>query len=271
MGTWGSGPFDNDAAADFLAEAEASPARFVSKKLRGIAEAPTGTYVDVDDGGAAWAACEIVALAFGYGDASALDDSVLEIVGKVRPKEDHRLLALKVLPRLADPATSELAALRHEGNDGAQFDESLSQLRERLESAKKGLRHLPKPKTGDVIVLKAAADSKELIVVQVVGSGEVAVFEGTCADERKALDALNTRRARRVPAWANKLSQRGRTIAHVSPRKDLRGKKLYASETGSLEGYFLAPASAGRGRIVLYDEARVYDVLTPHDEEAIRK
>lgn len=271
MGTWGPSPFDNDAAADFLGEAEASPARFVSKKLREIAKMPTGRSLDVDDGSAGWAACEIVALAFGYGDTSTLGDSVLDIVGKLRPKEDDRLLALKALPRLADRAMSELAALWHEGKDGAQFDASLTQLRERLESAKKGPRELPKPKTGDVIVLQAAPDSKEMIVVQVVGPGEVAVFEGTCGDERDALDSLKTRPARRIPASVNKILRRGRTIANVPPRKDLRGKKLYAGETGSIEEYVLATASAGGAQIVSYDEARDRDVLQPYDEEAIRR
>jgi hypothetical protein len=68
MGTWGPGPFDNDAAADFLGALQASPSRVVAKALREIVRTPVGEYIDVDDGGAAWAASELVALAFGRGD-----------------------------------------------------------------------------------------------------------------------------------------------------------------------------------------------------------
>src|ERR1700730_8153882 len=98
MGTWGPGPFANDAAADFLDMLRTSSARAVTKVLREIAGVPAGQYIDVDDGGAGWAAGEIVALAFGYGDdAELLEEHVLDLAGKLRPDEAHRLLALGVL------------------------------------------------------------------------------------------------------------------------------------------------------------------------------
>jgi hypothetical protein len=111
---------------------------------------------------------------------------------KVRPKEEHRLLGLDVLQRIADRANSELAGLWHEGSDGAQFDAAPEHLRSRLQAASEGPRELPKPKVGDVITLLASPTSAELVVVQVVGSGEVAVFEGTCTDEKSALDCVET-------------------------------------------------------------------------------
>src|SRR5678815_3370874 len=119
MGAWGPGPFDNDAAADFLREAQegsgaGSVERAVVKALRAIARAPAGRDIDVDDGGAAWAACELVALAFGRGDDSVEGDA-RDAAARVTPKEAHRLLALEALPRIADPARSEIAALWHEG------------------------------------------------------------------------------------------------------------------------------------------------------------
>lgn len=85
MGTWGPGPFDNDAAADFLDALRASPARILAKALREIARAPAGKYIDFDDAGAGWSACEMVALAFGYGDTAALNDHILDLAGKLRP------------------------------------------------------------------------------------------------------------------------------------------------------------------------------------------
>src|SRR5512145_1871827 len=135
MGTWGPGPFDNDAAAEFLDTLRASPSRVVTKILREIAGTQAGKYIDVDDGGAGWAACEIVALAFGYGDVAAVDDHILDLAARLRPQEVHRTLALEALPRIADRTNSELAALWHEGTDGAPFDTAIEHLRSRLQAA----------------------------------------------------------------------------------------------------------------------------------------
>jgi hypothetical protein len=269
MGTWGPGPFDNDAAADFLDTLGTSPTRFVAKTLREITRTPAGKYIDVDDGGAGWSACELVALAFGYGDTGALDDHILDLAGKLRPKEEHRLLALEVLPRVADRINSELAGLWHEGSDGAQFDAALEHLRSRLEASSKGPRELAKPKAGDVIALQVSAAFTELVVVQVVNSGEVAVFEGACADEGAALDCVRGRPARRVLTSVSKLLRRGRVLGNVPVRKDLKGRKVYAGESGAIERYILMTASAGSARGVAYEEARDYDEHRHYDKDAI--
>jgi hypothetical protein len=270
MGTWGPGPFANDAAAEFLDMLRASSARVVTKVLREIAGAPAGKYIDVDDGGAGWAACEMVALAFGYGDDSELlDDHVLDLAGKLRPNEEHRLLALEVLQRIADRDHSELSGLWHEGGDGATFDTALEHLRVRLQAASQGARQLSKPRPGDVIALPDAPSTARLIVVQVVGSGEVAVFEGTCADDKAAIDCVRGRSARRVPVSVNKLVRRGRVLGNVPLRKDLRGKRLYAGEAGAIEQYILMTASAGGIRQVPYEEAREYDEHRHYDKDAI--
>jgi hypothetical protein len=270
MGTWGPGPFANDAAAEFLDMLRASSARVVTKVLREIAGAPAGKYIDVDDGGAGWAACEIVALAFGYGDDSELlDDHVLDLAGKLRPNEEHRLLALEVLQRIADRDHSELSGLWHEGGDGAKFDMALEHLRIRLQAASQGARQLSKPRPGDVIALPDAPSTARLIVVQVVGSGEAAVFEGTCADDKAAIDCVRGRSARRVPVSVNKLVRRGRVLGNVPLRKDLRGKRLYAGEAGAIEQYILMTASAGGIRQVPYEEAREYDEHRHYDKDAI--
>jgi hypothetical protein len=270
MGTWGPGPFANDAAADFLDTLRTSSARVVTKVLREIAGAPAGKYIDVDVGGAGWAACEIVALAFGYGDApELLEDHVLDLAGKLRPSEEHRLLALDVLQRIADRDHSELAGLWHEGSDGTKFDTALEQLRVRLLAASEGARQLSKPRPGDVIALPDAPSTARLIVVQVVGSGEVAVFEGTCADDKAAIDCVRDRSARCVPVSVNKLVRRGRVLGNVPLRKDLKGKRMYAVEAGAIEQYVLMTASAGGTRQVPYEEAREYDEHRHHDKDAI--
>jgi hypothetical protein len=232
------------------------PSRFVEKTLRRVAGAPVGKYIEVDDGSACWAACKLVALAFGYGDAAGVDDAILDVVAKLRPKEEQRGLALDVLSRIANGAASELASLWHEGNDAAKFDSSLADLRTRLETASGGPRELPKPKTGDVIVLPITT-SPELIVVEVVGSGEVAVFEGTCPDPTAALESVKHRPARRVPTSVNRLLRRGSVIGKAPIRKDLEGKKFYAFEMGAIEHYALATANGAGVRSASYEEGEV--------------
>jgi len=266
MGAWGPGPFDNDAAVEFLNTLRASPSRLVTKVLRQIARTPPETYIDIDDGGAGWAACEIVALSFGYGDTAA-EDHILDLAEKLRPKEEHRTLALDVLRRIADRSNSELAVLWHEGSDGEQFDAGLEHLRSRLQAASAGPRQLAKPKAGDVIVLPASTASTELVVVQVVNSVEVAVFAGICTDERVALDVAKSRPAHRLPTSVKILLRRGRALGNVALRKDLKGRKVYAGESGAIEGYVLMAANTARP--VSYEEARDYDEHRHYDEEAI--
>lgn len=270
MGTWGPGPFDNDAASDFLEQLHASPSRVVAKALRDVAKRPAGNYIDVDDGGAAWAACELVALAFGYGDADAAGDAVLDMAARLTPKQEQRRLALEVLTRIADRTTSELAGLWHEGSDGAGFDASIAHLRTRLEAASSGARESPKAKKGDVIALGAASSSGDMIVVQVVAPREVAVMMGTFVDDATALATVKHGPAQRLPAPVNELLRKGRVLGNVPVRKDLRGKKLYAGEIGAITGYILATASAGGARVVSYEEACDRELLRPYGEDAIR-
>jgi len=271
MGAWGSGPFDNDAAVELLDRLATSPSRVVTKVLRQIAEAPPGTYIDIDEGGAGWAACEIVALSFGYGDTETdqADARVLDLAARLGPKREHRTLALEVLRRVADRSNSELAMLWHEGADGEQFDAGLQRLRSRLLAASAGPRQHAKPRPGDVFALPAAASSTDLVVVQVVNSGEVAVFEGICADARAVLEFMNGRSARRLPASISELLRCGRALGNAPLRKELKARKLYAGESGAIESYVLMAASAGSARPVSYAEARHHDEHRHYDASAI--
>ena len=273
MGAWGLGPFENDGAADFLDEVSGSPSRVVTRTLQRIAKKAPGRNIDVDDGTAGWAACELVALAFGRGETDALDDNVLDAVAKLPAKEEQRLLALEVLARIAVPETSELAALWHEGHqgkEGARFDALVDGLRARLTAASAGPLERTRAKKGDVIALSVAAGATELFVVQVVGPGEVAVFSGTWMEESVALAALKTCLARRVPTAVAKLLRRGRLLGHMPVRKDLSGRKLYAGETGSFVHYALSTANGGDLQIVSYDQARDHDLLLRYGEESLR-
>jgi hypothetical protein len=185
--------------------------------------------------------------------------------------QKQRALALAALPRIADRERSELAGLWHEGDGGARFDALLAGLRDRLlEAGSSGPLAKPaKPKKGDVIALPAAPGSKELVIVQVLGPHEIAVFTGTSSDEATAIASVKTRPARRVPASANGLARKGRVLGDVPLRKELAQKKLYADEAGALEGYALSLASGGGLRLVSYDEARDIELLHAHDEAEI--
>ena len=70
MGTWGEGPFDNDAAQDWLdALCESEDAfTLLFNTLVVVAETPEEDHLDVDDGQAAVAAAEVVAALLGNSD-----------------------------------------------------------------------------------------------------------------------------------------------------------------------------------------------------------
>ena len=259
MGAWGNGPFDNDAAADLLDELQTAPARRLTRFLKSVTEIPEGEYIEIDYGGRGWAACELVALSFGYGDMSELRDAVIDVIDRLKPEEEQRLLALSTLARIASGEGSELAALWHEGDEGKQFNERMQDLRRRLEAASDGPKQLPGPKRGDIIYLRDSPESSEGIVLQVVRTGEVAVFEGKVSGPDAAQDAIASRPARRLPAKVNKLLLRGQLVGNTAVRKDLRGKKLYAREFLPIVSYTLTLASGGGSKPATYSEAREYE------------
>lgn len=269
MGAWGPGPFENDAAADFLDEMRPSPSRSVASCLRSIVRTPTGQYIDVDAGGAAWAACELVALAFGFGETAGLVDDVIDLAERLPPKDEQRLLALEALPRIADAENSELAGLWHEGDQGGAFDARIADLRARLESAAEGPRALDKAKAGDIIGFPADADAAEMVIVQVVSAGEVAVFDGVHGPESDFVEAVASVPARRVPAWVNRLHRRGHPLGTAPVRKGLKGRKYYAWEIGAISDYSIATVR-GTFKDVSFEEAREFDVDRLHDLDAIR-
>jgi Domain of unknown function (DUF4259) len=65
MGTWGSGIFENDTAADWVYVLEQSGAPAVDAAIAATSVGVTSGYVDVDTGACALAAAEAVAAAFG--------------------------------------------------------------------------------------------------------------------------------------------------------------------------------------------------------------
>jgi hypothetical protein len=272
MGTWALDAFSNDAAGDFLAEAADSPGRAVTQALKSVTKSAPDDYLEVDVGGAAFASCELVATAFGFGLSNALDNSqVAEIVEKLKPSEPQRLLALASLPRIANVKTSELAELWTTDSDASAFAALINDLEQRLNSAAAGPRPLPKAKTGDLILLPAQNSGDGKVLVQIVSMREVAVFEGTQHDANTVIAVASAQPARRVAASASEIFRIGTLIANNVLRADLKGNKRYASELGELsESYSLTSASYGQLETVDYQQALKYDRLEYQTVDGIR-
>lgn len=112
MGAWGEGTFQNDAALDWLSEAQSQGVEAVRDALRRAARTPDDGYLDADDGASALAAAELVAAASGHGrehlPALALD--WLDRIASTVAAEDLAL-ARRAVDRVV-AHNSELAALR---------------------------------------------------------------------------------------------------------------------------------------------------------------
>ncbi len=131
MGTWDAGPFDNDGAADFLIETGGSAAA-LAQLLMMCVSAPADAYLDVDDGQPVIAACELIALGFGYGNLDTAPAKIKTLARALGPNEKLRTLALRALPRIRDPEHSEVADLwSHE----PKFHARLESLARRLAAA----------------------------------------------------------------------------------------------------------------------------------------
>ncbi|HEU5074228.1 MAG TPA: DUF4259 domain-containing protein [Polyangiaceae bacterium] len=271
MGIWGNGPFDNDGAAGFLGVFATSPANAVASALQTVAEAPEGRAIDVDDGSAAWAASELLALAYGRGKRVPLTDCVLSCVARLEPSEEQRRLALDALSRIANPALSELACLWHEVHAGSTFHASLDDLRARLEAARSGVHRRRSAKRGDVIVLPGnEAEGEGSLVVQVLGTHEVAVFPGPINSDAEALARIESSAARRVPCSVAELARGGQIVGNAPVQQALAGKKLYVHEVGAMEGYLLGPANLIGATLVSFDEAQQYELFQALDQAAVR-
>ena len=88
-----------------------SPSSSVQAALHAVVGAAPGHYLDVDDGQAAHAACELIALGLGYANASGLHADVRTLAMQLRPSESFRVLALAAIARITDVETSEVAGL----------------------------------------------------------------------------------------------------------------------------------------------------------------
>lgn len=132
MGAWGAGPFENDAAGDFVAEMthrEDSNDGIV-EALQHVVDAED--YLEVDEGGSAIAAAELVAAALGRG-LETMPKSLVLLVERLRPRADAELakLAARAVERVTGDA-SEVAELWAENGPDNEWQPFVASLRERL-------------------------------------------------------------------------------------------------------------------------------------------
>jgi hypothetical protein len=106
MGAWGHGPFDNDAALDWLQGAVEELDAAIRSAL---GTAVAGGYLEVDEGSAAVAAAALAAAALD-GDTRVVPERARGALGAWTPDDEVRSLAVRAL-EAATGAASELASL----------------------------------------------------------------------------------------------------------------------------------------------------------------
>ncbi len=128
MGTWGTGPFDDDMASDWVWELqEADDWGVVMTALRGAADVDAEGYLEAPDGQIAWAAAAVVAAA--DEPAVTVPETVsgwLERHREGRPPEARPLASTALGRVLADQ--SELAELWQEAGDEEEWRGNVQRL-----------------------------------------------------------------------------------------------------------------------------------------------
>lgn len=155
MGAWGHGPFDNDAAQDWIGEIVEDD---LDAAVRSALEVPLrGGNLELDEGSIAVAAAALVAAALD-GETSAVPKNTLSRLSAWKPADELRSLAVRVLD-VVSGASSELASL-WSGDDA--WRASMGRLRTRLQlknakrptaGAAKQKKGKIQPKVGDVFEL----------------------------------------------------------------------------------------------------------------------
>jgi hypothetical protein len=132
MGAWGIGNFENDAAGDWEADFRATPGVDQIQDAFAAVRAATG-YMEVDEGGAALAAAEVVAAAAGK-PCRDLPPELREWA-EAHPAIATASLkaeALAAIAKVMDVNTSEFAELRAEGGYFGEWAELIEDLKRRL-------------------------------------------------------------------------------------------------------------------------------------------
>ncbi|HEX5753706.1 MAG TPA: DUF4259 domain-containing protein [Archangium sp.] len=267
MGAWGRGPFESDAAADFLAELreEESPGRLVRAALKAVARTPDTEYLEVDAGATAWAAAELVAAARGAPAKDAPDD-VLETAARLRATPALCEEAAGALSRLTR-SRSELLELFEDGGHREKLAQQLAELKQRLAAPKDSAARPARATKGDVLALPVGQG--RFAFAQVIGPGELALFAGAGAEGEAARIVGGEGPARRIPCSLSHVTRQWPVTTKLPLRKDLARPIRYAFESVPFSLYSLTSASAGNFEHVDYAEARRHPEYTRRSPEQL--
>jgi hypothetical protein len=134
MGAWGNGSFDNDDAADFLADvtdgSDLTLVREIFATVLGAEE-----YLKAPDAAQAIAGAEIVAAAVGRPTPAAQEEEELsEWLSRIKPAADPDLIkqAVQVLDRIVGE-NSELRELWEETDELSDWEATVVALRSKLQ------------------------------------------------------------------------------------------------------------------------------------------
>lgn len=137
MGTWGTGWFENDAAADFLIELEdQAPARrhtLLVNRMRAVVDAKG--YLEGPEADEGLAAAALIATAGGGVDAATVAPNV-DLPPALQPPDAATLaLARAAVTRLSDPKDNEWLDLWDEAGEREDALSRLAGLQEQLPAA----------------------------------------------------------------------------------------------------------------------------------------
>lgn len=130
MGAWGSGPFENDDAGDWVYDLEGADDFAL---VRDALDVASSRYLDAHEGAAAVAAAAVVAAALDAGAVDGLPEEVVAwLEGHARQSEKaDAARAAAALDRVVGEH-SELADLWDEAPDGPAWRSGIAALRSRL-------------------------------------------------------------------------------------------------------------------------------------------
>lgn len=147
MGAWGTGPFDNDDAGDWLAEFTDEPSlSAIRSAIKAAIDAYEAGYLELTEGGAAVAAVEVLAAMRGkpHGDFGKLDESTTGWVSAQsgRVPSDLVALSLKCLKYVKSDEKSEMHDCWAESDDKDNWLQTIADLESRLLTRARTMRLL---------------------------------------------------------------------------------------------------------------------------------
>ena len=132
MGTWGTGSFENDSAADFIKEVVEDGAVALREALEVVLD-PELDYIEVEEGSRAIAAAEIIAAITSGDHRNITDADLLSWVEEANASSlsGQREQALDAVDRVLGP-DSELPELWEDSDDQRDWQRDVQRLRSSL-------------------------------------------------------------------------------------------------------------------------------------------